>query len=240
MIAILVTCAICFLFSCGLTYAAHRIMYPPLPEADLTNVFPLHSRVLTPPSGRGGSVPCDERISITVDGHHWRSIPVASVSLPGVEPQPEPEIITLDLRDLDTDTRTQRIDDAVHEYVMHEDRHKECDGEMLDYAQRWQCHLCGFSGDYTHMDDWYGHRQMPPHYSTSWDAAWLVYQEMRKHGENGVFEAALMAYYTEYDYHNDEMYPAQQFFDIIDAWTPERLCIAALKSCNVEVKDSGR
>lgn len=140
-----------------------------------------------------------------------------------IEPEPEPEITVLDLAQFDAEdryhqaTRSRKLDAAVATYVFRQKAHHDIAPNL--------------SPDYVYVDT--GRRV--PLYSTDWNAAWLVYKEMRKGGEKRAFEEPLMLYHDGENAYGDEMYPAQEMFDIVDMWTPERICLAALNACHVEV-----
>ncbi len=87
---------------------------------------------------------------------------------------------TLDLRSLSPEERATRLDEAVHEHVMHLKEEPCTDGQLDEYmAEYWSC-TCGWISDfYVGTDHDTTHTKPIPAYSTSMDAAWLVRDTMK-------------------------------------------------------------
>lgn len=75
-----------------------------------------------------------------------------------------------------------------------------------------------------------------PRYSRSLDDAWLVLQEMVKHSQFEEFVNHMFAN-SEWDSSSaqSEIYPASAMFILAAQWTPESICVAALRALGYEV-----
>jgi hypothetical protein len=133
----------------------------------------------------------------------------------------------------------EQHDRVIAEKVMNW-QEKECDGEHGEVSGGWFCTKCGRDGNW---GDEMSHLELPPRYTTSMDAAWLVVQEMVKgyqqdegHPQFEAF-ADLMLASSEWDSSSaySEIYPACEIFAIAAQWTPEAICIATLHACGYEV-----
>ncbi|SRR5579884_1260126 len=94
-------------------------------------------------------------------------------------------------------------------------------------------------------DDQPGLTEPIPPYSQSMDAAWLVFLFMMEQywqyrdsiDDRGlVFEVFAKALMGECAWaYDDEIFPGHNIFTEIAGWTPESICIAALRACGCEI-----
>jgi hypothetical protein len=150
-------------------------------------------------------------------------------------------------------TRRQR-DELVAEKVMHLQRvlcpsqGQDHNDDNLAYNRDfgyWRCRTCNAHSQ-SEEDELFQHGMVfdaLPRYSESLDAAWLVLQELVKHprDQDGSLNDALGKFadtMLDEDYHDafSEIFPAYEVFIMAAKWTPERICIAALKAVGVDLE----
>jgi hypothetical protein len=130
----------------------------------------------------------------------------------------------------------------IAEKIMGWDATQPCTGTFLPLDPEpdgLYCPKCG--AEICWGDDEEHHTPLPPHYSESMDAAWMVLQEIvRRPKQDGAINDAFgkfadaMLYEDNHDAFS-EIFPAYQIFSMAAEWTPERICIAALKAVGCEV-----
>lgn len=123
--------------------------------------------------------------------------------------------------------------------VMHE--------KVMGHARKTTTHTsktrAGDSFSYN-VTSWQTGEPETPRYSQSMDAAWQVLQEMVKRKEPETDDSVQFEIFTEQmlavgGWDNStvwsEIYPASEVFVMAVKWTPEAICIAALRALGYEV-----
>lgn len=124
-------------------------------------------------------------------------------------------------------------------------RNEEIHEKVMGHARKIATHTsrtrAGDSFSYN-VTSWQTGGPDTPRYSQSMDAAWTVLQEMakRKQPKFQPFTLFVEAMLTASGWGNasawSEIYPAYEIFMMAAVrWTPEIICVAALKGCGYEV-----
>jgi hypothetical protein len=98
----------------------------------------------------------------------------------------------------------------------------------------WYCEEC--KKYYYDIEDGGKHDAPIPHYSTDMNAAWQIVREMNK-PEFGSYDR-----YARFIDELEKIVGSELFFDLFychpegDHLNPDRICIAALKACGVEIE----
>ena len=115
---------------------------------------------------------------------------------------------------------------------------RQCDGEWAEVSGGWFCTKCGHDGNW---GDSFEHAELPPRYSQSMDAAWLVLQNMVERYEQKAQQFFDFAGYMfdasgwdRTEIHGD-VYPGFHVCIMAAQWTPDAICIAALRAMGYAV-----
>jgi hypothetical protein len=120
--------------------------------------------------------------------------------------------------------------------------------DRYETSRKWYCVRCKISqGD---IEGWESVPHNPvnicPNYATDWNAAMQVFHKVAGDYNEARYEThtmQLMDFAEELLKESgwsvsNEMYPAEAMLAVVATWTPERICIAALRAYGVEVIES--
>lgn len=121
----------------------------------------------------------------------------------------------------------------------------DADLDKYETSGRWYCVRCHVSHD--DVEGWESITHNPvnicPNYATDWNAAMQVFHKVAGNYNEARYETHTMQLMTFAEELlkaggwsvGNEMYPAEAMLAVIATWTPERICLAALRAYGVEI-----
>jgi hypothetical protein len=118
---------------------------------------------------------------------------------------------------------------------------KECESNLIEVDYGWECSVCGLSGDWGNdFNRFSAHLALPPRYTQSLDAAWLVLQKVAaQFDEQAAYMDEVFEYFRDelFCCSGDEIYPATRLLLRMAEWTPEHICKVALRATGISIDE---